>query len=604
MAAQAAGASMSDQELWRLACEGNVSAFELLVQRHQSLVCAVAYNACGNLALSEDVAQETFWTAWRERTSLKQADRLRSWLCGIARNLGRNAGRKAARRAAELESVAALESDAPGPDEEAVSREEESLVWQALEGIPETYREALILFYREDQSAAEVAAALGISDEAVRQRLARGRAMLRERVAGMVESGLRRSRPGRSLTVAVMTGLAAGAVSAKPVLAAGAGVGVGAGAGAGAAAAKAVGAGLTGGTLGGLFGGAFGLLGGWFGTWLPAQLAPTQRERERFLQTGRRMLVVSVLFLIAMALLVRVRALTGRPGYLAAWLAWFVAFEVYVLVESVRLARAVKRIRLEEGVPATPSTTPLASRVRGWAAHYRGRVYRSRATLLGWPLVDLNVSDPVVWAKPGKGPLERRIARGWIAVGDEARGLALAVGLSGVARGFIAIGGRALGVFSVGGLAAGVVSFGGLALGGLAVGGMACGLFALGGLAVGWQAAGGAALAWDVAAGGAAAARHAAFGGAAIARDYALGGGGAARHFNDPAAKELLLAHPLVVGMRRYAANATWISVALAALLVLAFASIRPLVYRRAGDEEPEQTREPEPDGPAHSQSQ
>jgi DNA-directed RNA polymerase specialized sigma24 family protein len=63
-------ASESDSSLWRLVCQGSATAFEVLVRRHQALVCAVAYSACGNLALSKDVAQETFWTAWRQRASL------------------------------------------------------------------------------------------------------------------------------------------------------------------------------------------------------------------------------------------------------------------------------------------------------------------------------------------------------------------------------------------------------------------------------------------------------------------------------------------------------------------------------------------------------
>ncbi len=54
--------------------------------------CAVAYSACGELSQSEDVAQETFWAAWRGRESLDQPDRLSSWLCGIARNLGKTPG--------------------------------------------------------------------------------------------------------------------------------------------------------------------------------------------------------------------------------------------------------------------------------------------------------------------------------------------------------------------------------------------------------------------------------------------------------------------------------------------------------------------------------
>src|SRR6476620_4805043 len=92
-------ASESDAHLWQLVCQGSTHAFESLVRRHQSLVCSVAYSACGNLSLSEDVAQETFWTAWRQRASLEQPDRLKAWLCGIARNLAKNARRKASRPA-------------------------------------------------------------------------------------------------------------------------------------------------------------------------------------------------------------------------------------------------------------------------------------------------------------------------------------------------------------------------------------------------------------------------------------------------------------------------------------------------------------------------
>ena len=153
-------ASESDSNLWQRVSQGSVLAFEVLVRRHQSLVCAVAYSACGDLAQSEDVAQETFWAAWRQRASLEQPDHLKAWLCGIARNLAKNARRKASRpaeAASELHDMEGLSTSDAGPEAEAISREEESLVWQAIERIPETYREPLVLFYRENQSVAEVA---------------------------------------------------------------------------------------------------------------------------------------------------------------------------------------------------------------------------------------------------------------------------------------------------------------------------------------------------------------------------------------------------------------------------------------------------------------
>jgi zinc protease len=534
-------ASESDSTLWQLVCRDSAPAFEVLVRRHQTLVCSVAYSVCGNLALSEDVAQETFWTAWRQRASLEQPEHLKAWLCGIARNLAKNARRKALR---PIESAMApdvltdLPTDLPQPFEEAVSREEESLVWQALKHIPEAYREPLILFYREDHSVAEVAGALGLSQDAAKQRLSRGRGMLREQVAELVEGGLRRSRPGRRFTVTVMAGLAAHAAGTKSVLAAAGAAEVGGALMAGGAAGASGALGALVGTLGGLFG-------GWLGTWGPAQVAPTTRERDAILRAGRRMVLISALFMAALFGLIYV--LAGKPSYLVAWGGWMVAFWVYVAVECIRLAHEVKRIRAEQDPADLPNETALRS---GWAAmatRFGDRVYRSETTLLGLPLIDVNLSAPmppdgIEGSSSASRDTEQRVARGWIAIGDDARGILLAVGST--ARGLVALGGRALGVVSIGGLALGLVALGGLGLGVLGIGGLGAGVYALGGGAVGWRSVGGLAIAWDIACGGGAFARHAAIGGAAIAGDYAIGGDARARHANDEAARRVLLDHP------------------------------------------------------------
>ncbi|MGO9914583.1 MAG: sigma-70 family RNA polymerase sigma factor [Isosphaeraceae bacterium] len=540
--------SASAAELWQLVCQGSAPAFEAVVGRYQALVCAVAYSACGNLAQSEDVAQETFWTAWRQRASLDQPGRLGSWLCGIARNLGKNARRKASRpaeSAAALTVATALSDDRPGPAEAAVSREEESLVWKALEQIPAAYREPLILFYREDQSVADVAGAMDLTEDAVKQRLSRGRGMLREQVAELIEGGLRRSRPGRKFTVAVMAGVTAQATIAQSAVA---------GAGAGAWKA-AVGAGVAGGTAGGLFGSLIGLSGGWLGTWVAAQAAPTRREREATLRAGLRMLLVSVG--LTLGLFALIEAFAGRRGYLIAWAVWMTAFWTYIAVECVLLVRALNRIRALAAATDVPNDTALRAGWRAMATRLGDRVYRSEATFLGFPLIDVNLSAPMPpGATKPSGQTDqdfdsgsdsdsgRRVARGWIAIGDDARGILLAVG--GKARGFVAVGGRALGVFSLGGFALGLVAFGGLALGVVGIGGLGAGAYALGGGAVGWRSAGGLAVGWDVACGGGALARHAAFGGAAIARDYALGGEAHARHANDAAATAVFRDHPFV----------------------------------------------------------
>jgi hypothetical protein len=175
----------------------------------------------------------------------------------------------------------------------------------------------------------------------------------------------------------------------------------------------------------------------------------------------------------------------------------------------------------------------------------------------------VNVSDPT----PAPGPAARRVARGWIAIGDEAHGVLLAIGT--VARGFVAVGGRTLGVLSVGGLAVGLV----------AVGGCAVGVLAVGGLALGWQACGGGAVAGDVACGGAAAAWQAACGGLAVAHDHAAGAVAWARHANDEQARAVLLDHPLTPTLEWLQANLAW-TTPVAILTVLLACSVVLLMYR------------------------
>src|SRR5262245_64898073 len=81
-----------DSQLWQRSGEGDREAFGRIVERYQSLICSLAYSACGNLGASEDLAQETFLAAWRKLGELREPARLRAWLCGIVRNLAASEG--------------------------------------------------------------------------------------------------------------------------------------------------------------------------------------------------------------------------------------------------------------------------------------------------------------------------------------------------------------------------------------------------------------------------------------------------------------------------------------------------------------------------------
>jgi hypothetical protein len=168
--------------------------------------------------------------------------------------------------------------------------------------------------------------------------------------------------------------------------------------------------------------------------------------------------------------------------------------------------RSLRRIRLEEA--AKLPSGAMAQEQPYWPRFE----YRSPWTLFGLPLIHI---------KTGRRAGEKlRPAMGWIAIGDAAVGIILAVG------------GMAVGGISIGGVALGAISLGGAALGLLACGGIGIGVWATGGLAVGYLASGGCAIAW-----------LAAQGGNAIAREFAVGGVAFAHHANDEVARAFIAHH-------------------------------------------------------------
>lgn len=200
--------TLCDASLVELSLAGDREAFGQIVARYQSPICALAYSACGNVTRSEDIAQDVFITAWRKLSSLEQPARFKAWLYGIARNLIQNAFRQQARSPVADANTVELSDDSPAPNvnpgEQVISKEEQVILWNVLSSLPEVYREPMVLYYRENESIATVASVLALSEEAVRQRLSRGRALLSERVTKVIENGLRQTKPADAFSAAVV----------------------------------------------------------------------------------------------------------------------------------------------------------------------------------------------------------------------------------------------------------------------------------------------------------------------------------------------------------------------------------------------------------------
>ena len=199
--------------------KGNRDTFRLIVERYQTLVSSLAYCATGNVSRSEDLAQETFVAAWKQLAELREPAKLRPWLCSIARSFiskeFRRQGREPDHAAELLEAMDECVSPEPLPSEQAISDEEKAILWRALERIPEIYREPLVLFYREHQSIETVARDLGLSEDAVKQRLSRGRKLLQEQFLAFVAGALKQTSPGKTFALGVIAALPLLAPTAK-----------------------------------------------------------------------------------------------------------------------------------------------------------------------------------------------------------------------------------------------------------------------------------------------------------------------------------------------------------------------------------------------------
>lgn len=347
----------SDAQLADAARSGDRQAFGEIVARYQTLVASIAYSGTGDLALSQDLAQETFLAAWRGIGGLREPGKLKAWLSGIVRNLARGAARRirpdAAARAGG--SVAEIESTPAGPTplEQVLAAEEERLLWNALEAIPAEYREPLVLFYREQQSVAAVAESLELSEDAVKQRLSRGRRLLKAHVASFVETALARTRPGGAFTVAVLAALPAGAAS--PAAAA---------TGAASSLAKGASAGLS----GALAGSAVGLLGAWVGA--RASIVNTRSPRERAFMVR---LAWRAAAYVALLLVVQGAALWLAPVLFRS-VAWHLSvaacYTAGLVALIVRGNRRQRQIQIEDGTWPPPAAAPLAPEAR--ARNIRG----------------------------------------------------------------------------------------------------------------------------------------------------------------------------------------------------------------------------------------
>lgn len=195
------------------AARGDAQAFATLVDHTSGLVTSIVLAVLRDLDATHDVAQDVFLAAWQNLPKLKNSASFLPWLRQIARNRSHHVLRSRIRarpyEASDVDDAVmhSVPDGRPGVDAALIAAEDRRLINDGLDRLPDEAREVLLLFYREEQSVAQVATLLDLSEGAVKKRLSRARTALRGMVLDQLGDSLKRTAPGSAFTIAVMAAL-------------------------------------------------------------------------------------------------------------------------------------------------------------------------------------------------------------------------------------------------------------------------------------------------------------------------------------------------------------------------------------------------------------
>ena len=488
----------NDADLVMASLGGDRNAFCAIVARYQNLLCALAYSAVGDLKHSEDIAQETFIEAWKKLDTLRDPEKLKSWLCGILRFKTSHFRRKEIKQpvagANALDEYENEHSTHGKIEDDVISAQEQALLWQALEGMPDTYREPLILFYREQCSVEQVASQLELSEDTVKQRLSRGRKLLQQAMVSFVEDTLAKSKQSTAFTLSVLVAINDIAPAIKIAAFS-------------TSMAKASSIFKWGAIIASMAAFA-GIVSSFFGLRAALDQSRTKRERRSVVLYTLLYFVFTLIYIVGMVGLqyFSEQGFAARNAGLYAFASQLLVAVLIVthIILTVKMLKALRILRMQERLLHPEAFQNPADQIDS-----KQREYKSRLCVAGIPLFHFRFGMP----EQGDKPLFA-----WIAGGSHAYGLLFAWG--GIAVAPISVGIISIGIFSIGAIGTGLLGMGTVGIGIIGFGASAIGYKAYGSFsALGWEAA--------------------VSGGFSIAKDGALGAIAFAKHINNDQAADI-----------------------------------------------------------------
>ena len=191
----------ADEEVVQRVRAGDTALFEVLVRRYNQRLYRVARAIVRNDAEAEDVMQDAYVRAFARLDQFEGRAQFAAWLTRIAVNeaLARLRIQKRmqplAEDGGEGEITMPADQHSMNPEEQTSNAELGRILEETLLSLPEQYRTVVMLRDVEEMTTAETAEVLGLTEENIRVRLHRGRAIMRENICDRVGTAPREAFP-------------------------------------------------------------------------------------------------------------------------------------------------------------------------------------------------------------------------------------------------------------------------------------------------------------------------------------------------------------------------------------------------------------------------
>ncbi|HEY7291001.1 MAG TPA: RNA polymerase sigma factor [Vicinamibacterales bacterium] len=184
--------TLTDAEIVKRVIDGDRALFEILMRRHNQRVYRAARSVVKDEEEVEDVMQQAYMNAFVHLQQFEERSQFSTWMIRIALNEAFARRRRllaATTRTATNTDIESIQNamdttttSQPDPERQAYAGELRRLLEEAVDALPDTYRSVFVLRDVEGLTTSETSEGLGLGEEAVKTRLHRARAMIRQRV--------------------------------------------------------------------------------------------------------------------------------------------------------------------------------------------------------------------------------------------------------------------------------------------------------------------------------------------------------------------------------------------------------------------------------------